>query len=258
MRRSIRLLPLGATAGLSSSACATFPDGPRPYRSTARPRLSLALLAVAILLAYKPGARAADLPLLVNEDFENGSARWQATDNDAWRIAETPRGKVFSLFRQSQFKPPHRSPVNFALLKDVIVSDFVLEAQVQSTIKDYDHRDMVLVFGYQDPAHFYYVHFGKKTDDHANQIFIVNDAPRVKISTQTTPGTPWDDEWHRLKVVRTVADGNTAVYFDDLDHPAMTATDKTFAWGQLGIGSFDDQGNYDNVVVHGTLAKPTR
>ena len=73
-----------------------------------------------------------------------------------------------------------------------MVGDFQLELQLQSTVKDYDHRSMVLVFGYQDPAHFYYVHFGKKTDDHANQIFIVNAAPRLKISTKTTPG-------HRLE-----------------------------------------------------------
>ena len=79
----------------------------------------------------------------------------------------------------------------------MVVGDFVLEVELQSTVKDYDHRSMVLVFGYQDPAHFYYVHFGKKTDDHANQIFIVNGAPRDEDLDQdharhapgTTPGT---------------------------------------------------------------------
>ena len=217
-----------------------------------------ALLTVALLLGGGSVIAAAELPLLVNEDFEDGSARWQPTDGEAWKVVQTPSGNVYSLFKQSHFKPPYRSPLNFALLKDVIVSDFVLEAKVQSTIKDYDHRDMVLVFGYQDPAHYYYVHFGKKTDDHANQIFIVNAAPRSKISTETTPGTPWNDAWHPVKITRNVADGSIAVYFDDLVRPAMTATDKTFAWGQVGIGSFDDLGNYDDVVLRGTVAKAIR
>jgi hypothetical protein len=219
---------------------------------------AFAPIALAILLGFVPAIRAAELPLLVNEDFERGSARWQPTDSEAWRVIETPRGRVYSLFQQSHFKPPHRSPLNFALLKDTIVSDFVLEAKVQSTVKDYDHRDMVLVFGYQDPAHYYYVHFGKKADDHANQIFIVNDAPRAKISTKTTPGTPWDDAWHSLKIVRSVADGKIEIYFDDPQTPAMTAADKTFAWGQIGIGSFDDLGNYDDVVLHGIVAQAAR
>lgn len=216
-------------------------------------QIALTLLATVNFAA--PRARA-DLPLVLHEDFEAGGDRWQPADEQAWKIAETPQGKVYSLFRQSNYKPPYRSPVNIALLKDVAVSNFVLEARLQSTVKDYNHRSMVVVFGYQDPAHFYYVHFGKRTDDHANQIFIVNGAPRVKISTKTTPGTPWDDAWHRVKIVRSVGDGKIDIYFDDLETPLMTAADKTFAWGQIGIGAFDDLGNFDQIVLCGNIVKP--
>jgi hypothetical protein len=31
----------------------------------------------------------------------------------------------------------------------------------------------------------------------------------------------------------------------------MTATDKTFTWGQVGVGSFDDTGNWADVKVWG-------
>jgi hypothetical protein len=130
------------------------------------------------------------LPLVFEEDFRKGADRWQPTDAAAWKVIDTAKGKAYSQFRQSNYKPPHRSPFNFALVKDLQVGDFILEARVRSTSRDYPHRDMCLVFGYQDPAHFYYVHLGKKTDDHANQIFIVNDAPRTKISTKTSEGTP--------------------------------------------------------------------
>ena len=129
--------------------------------------------------------------------------------------------------------------------------DFRLEADVQSTGKDDPHRDMCLFFGYQDPAHFYYVHIAKAADDHANQIFIVNGADRKKISTKTTPGTNWTDGWHRVKVVRSVDDGRIEVYFDDMKTPAMTAKDATFLWGRVGVGSFDDTGNWDDVKLWG-------
>jgi hypothetical protein len=201
-------------------------------------------------------ARAADLPMLVHEDFEAGAARWRPADPASWKVIKTPQGNVYSLFQQSKYQPPHRSPRNIALLDDVVVGDFVLESGLQSTVKDYNHRSMVIVFGYQDPAHFYYVHFGKKTDDHANQIFIVDDAPRVKISTKTTPGTAWDDAWHRVKIVRNVDDGDTAIYFDDMQNPVMTATDTTFAWGKIGVGAFDDLGNFDDIVVRGRPVVP--
>jgi hypothetical protein len=195
--------------------------------------------------------QSAELPPVFEDNFEKGLDRWQLGDPNAWKLLETPMGKVLSLHKQSKYSPPHRSPINIALIKDVNVADFVMTVKVQSTIKDYDHRDMCLFFGYQGPAQFYYVHFGKRTDDHANQIFIVNDAPRTKISTKTTPGTSWTDDWHTVRVERNAESGSIKVYFDDLKEPAMTATDKTFAFGQVGVGSFDDIGNFDDVRLNG-------
>ena len=58
-----------------------------------------------------------------------------------------------------------------------------------------------------------------------------------------------------MKVERTVADGRIAVYFDDMKTPIMTATDKTFTWGQVGLGSFDDSSNWDDVRVYAVRAE---
>ncbi|HUY90982.1 MAG TPA: hypothetical protein VMV10_19755 [Pirellulales bacterium] len=228
---------------------------PRPTSPKRLPSPFAHLAAIVALAAATSAAAVLSAepkwPVVFKEDFEHGADRWTPTDEKAWKVVETAGGRVYSLFQQSEYQPPHRSPVNFSLAKDVIVGDFALEARVRSTVKDYAHRDMCLIFGYQDPAHFYYVHLGKKTDDHANQIFIVNDAPRTKISEKTTPGTNWDDEWRRLKLVRTAADGSINVFWDDFERPIMTAVDKTFAWGQIGLGSFDDTGDWDDVVVRG-------
>jgi hypothetical protein len=211
------------------------------------------LLAALTMLLAAPFARAADdLPVLVEENFEQGAERWQPTDAKAWKIEKTDDGQVFSQFKKkSQYNPPHRSPYNIALLEDVTVGDFVLTAKVKSTHEDYPHRDACLFFGYQDPAHFYYVHLGKRADDHANQIFIVNESARKKISKTSTEGTPWTDEWHNVKIVRKVADGTIEIYYDDMQKPVMTAVDKTFVWGQIGIGSFDDTTAWDDIVLRG-------
>jgi hypothetical protein len=211
--------------------------------------LTLSALAVA---ADKPAEK---LPLLFSDDFSKGAGRWQPTDPKAWKVIDTKEGKAYSQFRQSKYKPPHRSPLNISLVKGLTAGAFVFEAKVQSTARDYPHRDMCVFFGHQDPAHFYYVHLGKKTDDHANQVFIVNGKDRMKISTKTSAGTPWTDGWHRVKVVRRVSDGSIAVYFDDMKKPAMTAKDKTFTRGRLGVGSFDDTGNWADVKVYGVKAK---
>jgi hypothetical protein len=196
-----------------------------------------------------------ELPLNVEDGFEEGAAAWKPTDATAWKIVDSPRAGIYSLFQQSQYEPPYRSPVNYSLLDGVVVGDFELEIDLRSTVADYDHRDMCLIFGFQDASHFYYVHLGKKTDNHANQVFIVNAAPRTKISLSTTEGTDWDDEWHHVKLVRRVETGDVAVYFDDLETPVMTARDTTFANGQVGLGSFDDTGDFDNFKLRAKVVE---
>jgi hypothetical protein len=224
-----------------------------------RPLLALPLLAWPCLLWSDPAPAGAkgdrQPPLLLRDDFKKGADHWEPTDPAAWKVVQGDRSGIYSQYRQSKYKPPHRSPFNISLLKDLVVSDFALEADVQSTGKDGPHRDMCLFFGYQDPAHFYYVHIAKRADDHANQIFIVNGADRKKISTKSTAGTPWDDKWHHVKVQRAVADGRIAVYFDDMKTPIMTATDRTFTWGRVGLGSFDDTGNWAHFELRGVRAE---
>lgn len=192
------------------------------------------------------------MTLIYQHDFQDGQAeRYQPTDVSAWKLQAQGDNQFLALTKKnSNFSPPFRSPLNRTLIKDLEVSSFVMDIRFQSTIADYPHRSLCLFFGYQDDAHLYYVHFGKRTDDHANQVFIVNGAPRVKISTKTTAGTPWTDEWHRARIVRDVGSGAITVYFDDLKTPIMTAVDRTFVRGRLGFGSFDDIGNFDDVKIY--------
>ncbi len=195
-------------------------------------------------------------PLVYATDFETGIESWELMDN-GWKVAERDGSKVLSLHQKaSNLKPKHRSPLHLAMLKDVNVSDFTLDVRVISTHPDYGHRDACLFFGYQNPNQFYYVHLGKSTDPHANQIFIVNQADRTKISLTTTKGTPWDDQWHSVRIVRNADLGDIAVYFDDMKTPAMTAKDKTFGWGRIGVGSFDDTADFDDLKLHGIAIEP--
>ncbi|MEX2175347.1 MAG: hypothetical protein WD872_13375 [Pirellulaceae bacterium] len=214
------------------------------------------VVCAALFGGASPATAADELPVVFEENFEQGADRWEPLDAKQWQLKKTDQGNVFSQHvKQSAYKPPHRSPTNVALLKDVVVGEMVLTAKVKSTHPDYGHRDAVVVFGYQDPAHFYYVHLGKQADDHANQIFIVNGAARKKISLTSTLGTNWTDDWHQVKVVRKPADGTIEIYFDDMSKPVMTAKDKTFAAGRIGVGTFDDTSDWDDVVVRGKIDK---
>ncbi len=192
------------------------------------------------------------MPLVFEADFEHGTLDdWQATDPAAWRIEEGRGGKVLALHKQSDYKPEVRSPVNINLIEDVVVGSFILELKMHSTTKDYGHRDLCLFFGHRDPTHFYYVHIANKSDAHANSIFIVNGEPRVSIAETRTEGTKWDDNWHTVRLVRDVETGMIEVFFDNAEKPIMTAVDHNFTWGKIGVGSFDDTGQFDEIRVWG-------
>lgn len=194
-----------------------------------------------------------ELPVIYRSDFEKGAKDWSPTDKTAWKVdKELSSEAVYSQFKKkSNYNPPHRSPYNISLLKNVNVGSFQIDVDVLSTHKDYNHRDACLFFGYQNPAQFYYVHLGKKADPHANQIFIVNKAARTKISLTTTDGTNWDDKWHHMRIKRDSKAGTIEIFFDDMKKPVMTAKDGNFTWGQVGLGSFDDTTAWKNFELRG-------
>lgn len=194
-------------------------------------------------------AEAAKGEVVLEEGFEHGLDRWELLDPATWRLSQHDGNHTLEITaRESAYQPPHRSPLHIALAKDLELSDVQIDFRVRSTKDTGNHRDCCVFFAYQDDKHFYYVHCGAKPDPHSGQIMIVNDAPRLALTTNEA-ATPWDDQWHNVRVIHRGSTGEIAVYFDDMDKPLMSVTDKTFTQGRVGIGSFDDMNEFDNVVV---------
>ena len=209
-------------------------------------RLFACLLLAASLSAETP-------PLVFQEDFEQGRSRWEVPDEKSWTHRFVDGNAVFGINRrESDYTPPFRSPLHIALLKDVTADDFVLTFRVRSTRDTGNHRDCCVIFNHQDAANFYYVHLGAKPDPASGQIMIVQNAPRRPLTNNTRP-VPWTDGWHQVKVVREVTSGRIDVYFDDLAKPHLSVTDTTFGRGRIGIGSFDDMNDFDDIRLY---AKP--
>lgn len=219
------------------------------------------VLTVLVLLLSVLSARAQDtvvpetmngMPLLFHETFDSGMGRWETTDSSAWAVVSDKGNPALVLFQQSVYEPPVRSPVNMALVQDLWLTDFVMEARVKSTVREYGHRDLCLFFGWQDPAHFYYVHLATAPDSAAHSIFLVDGAPRASVADHRTDGVRWiDGTYHTVRIVRSAEAGSIEVFFDDMLRPIMTAQDSTFSFGRLGVGSFDDLGLFDDIRIWG-------
>ncbi|WP_406683423.1 hypothetical protein N1F78_12140 [Seonamhaeicola sp. MEBiC1930] len=191
--------------------------------------------------------------LIYSQDFEQPQVinHFEMTDPNAWRIGKGENGNCMELFKQSEYISVVRSPFNIAMIKDVLVGDFIFEIRLNQNGREYSHRDLCLMFGINNPSNFYYTHIASKPDDKAHSIFIVNDEPRTSIVSKRNNGANWGDKdsWHTVRVVRKVEEGAIEIYFDDMTTPIMEANDTHFKSGYLGFGSFDDTGKFDDIKI---------
>ncbi|MEQ9437787.1 MAG: hypothetical protein RIG62_02020 [Cyclobacteriaceae bacterium] len=209
---------------------------------------------IILLAAFIPD----NYQLLFSEDFEGKQPlrQFEMTDKTAWKMAKRDKNRALSLYSASEYEPRVRSPRNIAMLSNQMYGSFVMEAELMQTGREYGHRDMCLFFGMKDPSNFYYVHLASIPDPHAHNIFLVNDEPRIAIGEKVSDGVDWGEknQWHKVKIERTLEDGSIKVYFDDMTTPIMEATDTHFTEGYIGFGSFDDTGMIDNIKIWGPKA----
>lgn len=173
---------------------------------------------------------------------------WNFGDADAWEWQGEGEGTVLSLVRQSDFKPKVRSPFNLAWFSGGEWDSFTLTAEVRLDLFNDGNNDVCIAFGKQDETKFYYAHLGESADAVHLQLHIVNDADRKKITATGAKELPWEKgKWHKVKLVRDAETGTIAVWFDGVE--ILSAVDKTFGKGRIGLGSFDDLGSFRNVVI---------
>lgn len=195
---------------------------------------------------------AAQTEWFVNFD-DSGLEGWHVPLPKDWEIANDGGNndggnKVLRLREPGPIGAPRR-PVKFALFQPGCVSDFQAEVKVRRTGKS-----LLVTFGFQDRAHFYYTHLSVDSGDHHvhNGIFKVDGGERVRVAgTGSAPALPTDG-WHTVRVVRSVESGEISVFIDKDKTPRFQLVDKSFTYGWVGIGSFDETGDFDDFRLRGT------
>ncbi len=180
--------------------------------------------------------------------------QWGVIDAADWNVV---RGKseVLELLHARGPLPGRRRPVQFALANTAAFSRVTVEADVRP-----NQRSLILVFAYQDPAHFNYAHLsidtGVKEPAH-NGIFHIFGGERVRISSQAGPAAfSATGRWYHVILRHDGATGNVQVSVDGQAVPALHAVDLSLSSGKIGLGSFDETGDFKNVTISGV--RPAR
>ncbi|MCX6562015.1 MAG: hypothetical protein NTU60_00265 [Candidatus Aminicenantes bacterium] len=175
------------------------------------------------------------LPLLAQYDFENGKTDgWLPKDPGHWRVVKKDGSMAYELTAPGE-QGTVRAPTSWSLLSGHDVTSFVFTGRLQCYAEPANlMRDMCVIFHYQDPSHFYYVHFAASSDGLHNVIALVNGTDRVKINTEPEGKSVFrltDMKWHDFKVTCDGATGEIKAYLDDMSVPILTARDTTLREG---------------------------
>jgi len=210
-----------------------------------RKYFSLAVLASLLMAAIAAYAGPVLRSIEFTEDFTHGRLDpWQFPYPEDWQIGSEGPLHFLHMLRSREPLVPRR-PMQFALLRGINVGSFDFELRVRRA-----QSSLLLVFNYVDTLHFYYTHLsadpGAKVDVH-NGLFIVDGGPRRRIAgKEAAPALP-DKEWHKIHVQRDVPSGSIKVFVDDEAAPRFSVTDHTFNCGRVGMGSFDETGDFADV-----------
>lgn len=190
-----------------------------------------------------------DLSVRPNLSSHERLTDWMLDGSGSWNISD---GKLI-LTKAGRPSGPIRRPAALAILNTEPLRRVTMQAQIKSTAPlDVIRRDLVLVFGYESPTRFYYVHLSATTDAVHNGIFLVADADRRRIDDGKGEPQLKDQAWHRVRLVRDGSTGRIEVFVDDSTAPALSAVDTTIRAGRVGLGSFDDTGEFREVIVTGS------
>ena len=201
--------------------------------------LALSLVCAGLSPLY---GRAGNATQPIQDDFKSGSLQaWEMPFPEDWEILHDG-GLDYVHMKRARDPGVPRRPLQFALLKGVDVGTFTLDVKLRRI-----QHSVIVVFNYVDTLHFYYVHLSQDpgaTIAVHNGIFIVDGGPRRRIAgLDASPALP-DTSWHDVRIVRNASSGSIQVFLDHETSPRFSVVDRTFTHGQVGLGSFDETGDF--------------
>jgi len=203
-------------------------------------RLVLVCTALALSGALEAGEK---LSALGHEWTVQQASDW-AVENGVLRLkvsGEPPAGQP-------------RRPTKFALLDSKPYRKVTVEAEMKRNA-----RSLIIVYAWQDDAHYNYAHISSdnavKANVH-NGMFHVFNGERVRMSPLDGPASFETQDWVPVKLVFDGDSGRCYVEVNGKRNPSLEAVDLSLRWGRIGLGSFNETGDFRNVKVTGETREP--
>jgi hypothetical protein len=185
------------------------------------------------------------LPLLLSlalaaDSITAFGQRWQVPVAGEWSFAN---GELRMLVARPQEANP-RYPVQYAVLEGPDLDSFTLECEVRR-----DSGSLILVYNWQGPAHFNYVHLSVDSPEKVavhNGIFHVYGSDRSRISKAAGPGSLPTRDWIPVRLDYDAPSGKMVARVGGQELPSLTGVDLSLTRGKVGLGSFFETAQFRN------------
>jgi hypothetical protein len=174
--------------------------------------------------------------------------RWDVVNPSDWKIESQNGSPVLELITPRGPLPAPRRPIQFALAQTKDFSRVKIQLDMRPRA-----LSLIIVFAYRDSAHFNYAHLSTDTatkQPHHNGVFHVFDGERVRISPVVGRAAfPQTNHWYHVVLNYDGEKGSVDVSVDGVDIPALHGVDLSLSSGRVGLGSFDEVGDFRNIEI---------
>jgi hypothetical protein len=171
---------------------------------------------------------------------------WTVGQASDWSVA----GGVLKLLVAGEPPPgTPRRPQKIALAETQPFRRVTVEAEVLRAKKS-----LIVVYAWQDDLHYNYAHISSEaatTTNVHNGMFHVFGGERVRISTLDGPASLPAQEWTPVKLVFDGDSGRCYVEVNGKRNPSLEAVDLSLRYGRVGLGSFNETGDFRRVRITG-------
>lgn len=178
---------------------------------------------------------------------------WTVPAASDWKVEQNGGAQILALVVPRGPLPGPRRPIQFALADTPDFEKATLEADVRPL-----GRSLLFVFADHDPAHFDYAHLSVDTarkEPVHNGVFHVYGGERVRISSDEGPAAfVASGRWYHVRLSFDGTSGTVQVYVDGEQVPAFDAVDLSLRTGRVGVGSFDETGEFKDVKISGKFS----
>ena len=218
--------------------------------------------ALATCLAAEPAlppagkSLAPEFPVVFNETFDRGLEGWLARESSGWEIAgkQNPYLKLTTKGEPG----PFRAPLSWIVRGDrrPNASSTISARGICHTPLKTPGRDLLLIIGWRGPLDYHYIHFSAENSAVHNVMMRVKPEGRELLphASQPVPKLLKAD-WQTIRVWYDKPSGMLRCYVDDMETPMMSCKIGGLPAGAVGVGSFDDMVEFDDVVLKAEAAR---